>query len=61
MQSRVVGPELKKSVRACNGTERRLVPLGLDEESLDALAEKMAERLKSRSVQFPWFCQTRLG
>lgn len=36
--------------RLCTTVERRVFPFRLDDESLDALAERVAERLRSRGI-----------
>jgi len=50
LRSRPVEPERDDRLRASRVTQRQLLPIGLVDESLDALAERIAERQKSRGV-----------
>jgi hypothetical protein len=52
IRSRPVQLELDHGLRICRITERQLLRFGLDGESLDALADKVAERLQSRCVHY---------
>jgi hypothetical protein len=52
IRSRPVQRELEHGPTLCKITERQLLPFGLDDESLDALADKVAERLQSRGVHY---------
>ena len=49
---RSVKRERNHKLSVCKVAERQLLPSGLDDQSLDELADRIAERLKSRGVQW---------
>jgi hypothetical protein len=49
---RSVRHERDQKLSVCKVAERQLLPSGLDDQSLDELADRIAERLKSRGVQW---------
>jgi hypothetical protein len=50
VRSQPPGSKVDGGVRLCNVAKHQLLAFGLDDRTLDALADRVAERLRSRGV-----------